>query len=340
LAKALPPAFAAAGEDKTRRMEILRRLDYLQFGMGVDRAGKASAVTEQIWRVGHTAIKHRETPVYSPEETKKLTDAKLTPAEMKVLFSDMLRKADLLSEEDGDGKWKVEESETGTTFAVESRTKTFVVPAEDKDLMTVLLVGAEHEAEHVNQALIDEQLAETLRIAGAKGKRVGMLREGGANARQRRAQVRLFGAAQAGPNLTYAKARQLLDTSGDDPDQSFINAVKVFYDEKMSLVPDAREKNAKEAVDRVLRLERRGRVNSQPLAYAEEWLLIDALAHEKNRYIAERAARVTTLDFVDQARLHRFGLLPDVNDVQGITEDIVQETFAPYIQKILMSNAA
>lgn len=340
LAKALPPAFAAAAEDKTRRMDVLRRLDYLQYGMGLDREGRASGVAEQIWHVGRTAIRHREVPVYSAEDAAKLANAKLSTTEMQQVFSDMLQKAGLLSQEDGDDGWKVEISETGTTFAVDSRTKTFTVPSEEKDLATVILVGAEHESEHINQALIDDQLAQTLRIAGAKGKRVGMLREGGANARQRRAQLHLFGAAQAGPNLTYAKARQLLDAGSSDPDQSFIDAVKVFYDEKMSLAPDARDNNAKEAVDRVLRLERRGRVNSQPLAYAEEWLLIDALAHEKNRFVAERAARVTTLDFVDQARLHRFGLLPDISEVRGITEDIVQETLAPHIHKALTSEAA
>ena len=86
------------------------------------------------------------------------------------------------------------------------------------------------------------------------------------------------------------------------------DAIKAFYDARLRSQPNINlEKAAREASDRVLRLVRGG-INSQPMVYAEESIMMHGLSEEDSD-VQQRALAVTGLDLVDQVRLHRFGLL-------------------------------
>lgn len=93
-----------------------------------------------------------------------------------------------------------------------------------------------------------------------------------------------------------------------------MGATRAFYEEKRRLFPDINaDMAAKEAADRVLRLIGQGGINSSSMSYAEGGLFEVELERAPVN-VRQRAGAITTLDFVDQLRLHRYGLLPVLND--------------------------
>jgi len=70
------------------------------------------------------------------------------------------------------------------------------------------------------------------------------------------------------------------------------------------------------------------------MAYAEE-IILDYELRDSSPEVKARAFAVTSLDLVDQVRLHKYGLLLMANN-QGINlSDVIMTEFEPYIDKAL-----
>lgn len=325
------------------RPRTLKRLDYLRNGMGLDESGHGSTVDSEVLQENENneVESEPEPPMFSLNQRDKMKAFKLSPAEMADLYSRILAKAGLLSQEDpstwslkrshraADDLFQVVINPSKNTFVTNARSGAYEVASEDRSLHDVILVGGFHELEHVNQAQIDRVLGKELKIAELKGKRVSMLRESGANYKQRDAEQMLFGERKP-VALAYACALQVLEQGGDA-----FSATQAFYNEKRRTDPDAPPvKVAQEAADRVLRLTRSGGLSSQSMSYAEEKIL-DKELENASAEVKSRAVAITSLDLVDQVRLHKYELLPVLEGEKVDWTDIIMKEAEPYIIKAL-----
>lgn len=326
--ESIPTGLVSAMDQDESRQRLFRRLDFLRNGIGYDHNGKATGVSAEV-KTGAAEVPHGG--VFTPEQMQQMKKTMLQPKEMQQIFKKILARAGLLSSEDestytlgrkhraADGLFQVIINPDKATFAVDSTTGVYKVSSEPRSLYDVMVVGGFHELEHINQALADDAAGETTKVAKIKGKRVAGLREAGANMRQRQAEEELFG-YQKPYTDTYASALKVLEGGG-----SMGDAIKAFYDARLRAMPDTNKTAAaREAADRVLRLVRGG-INSQPMVYAEESIMMQELS-KASPAAQRRASAVTGLDLVDQARLHKFGLLDVPTDTSiDWTEYIMNE---------------
>jgi hypothetical protein len=329
---------------ETNKLKVIKRFDYLRSGMGNTLDGRSTVVEDDVFYdvdANETESDGLKAPLFSPEQSKKIKEFKLKPSEMVNLYSNILKKANLLSSEDPntwypkrthraqDGLFQVVINPTANNFSIDGKSGVYKVASEERSLFDVIVIGGFHELEHVNQAQIDVELSKKLKIADLKGKRVSMFRESGANTKQREAEQELFGKSKP-IALAYARALQVLESGGD-----VFSATQAFYNEKRIATPETPVNViAKEAADRVLRLVHHGGLNSEPMAYAEEKILNKEL-RDASPEVKVRAFAVTTLDLVDQVRLHKYDLLP-MPETQAINwTSIIREETEPYIAKSL-----
>lgn len=303
--EALPQGFTQALQHDESRQRLFRRLDFLRNGIGYNKDGEATSVSAEVQAdTAEAAVGG----IFTLEQMWQMQEIMLTPEEMKSFIRNILSDAGLLSEEDestyspgrrkraNDGLFQVVINPGKATFAIDSISGVYKVSSEPRSLYDVVIVGGFHELEHVNQARANDA------VDVIKGKRVSGLAEAGANTNQRQAEEKYFGYRKPYAD-TYAAALQSLEEGG-----SIGDAIKAFCTAKLRSMPDTnRLMAAKEAADRVVRL-LTGGINSQPMAYAEESIIVHELA-EASPEVQRRALAITGLDLVDQVRLHTFGLL-------------------------------
>ncbi len=333
----IPRGLRSALNTPKSREATFKRLDFLRNGLGVDATGHASVVSSEVQSV---ASLEAEDAVFTKAEMKKLQSVMVEPVTMLHIFENIIASASLLSSEPAE-MWSKERTHraadelfqvvinpTKATFNVEGRSGAFKVPPMPRSLYDVLVVGT-HELTHINQAQASEALKADLMIADVKGRRISMLSEAGANMEQRMAERKLFGASKP-VAMTYARALQSLETDG-----TMFDAVKAFYDEKRRAFPEiSPAAAADEASDRVLRLVRSGGLSSQPMVYAEESILMSEL-ETASPDVRARATAITGIDLVDQVRLHRFGLLPEIKAQSIDWMQLVVAELQPYIDEAL-----
>ncbi len=340
----VPAAFNRALD--SNRLRTLRRLDYIRNGIGSDENGQPTSVDNVVIHGNRSERNEvdKQEPLFNPEQRKKIKSFKLTPQEMVEFYSQVLKKGGLLSSEDpstwtpkrperaADGLFQVVINPEASNFSIGNTSGVYKVAAENRSLFDVIVIGGFHELEHVNQAQVDRVLGEQLKIANLRGKRVSMYTESGANFKQREAEMALFGECKP-IALAYSRALQVLEKGGD----TFM-ASKAFFDEKRRILPDNPPAElAKEAADRVLRLVRHGGLDSQSMSYAEEIILNDELQNAPEE-IKSRAIAVTSLDLVDQVRLHKYGLLELPEGVEIDWTEIILKQAEPYIMKALSTD--
>lgn len=334
------------------RKRFYTLLDYLKNGMGLDAEGKPSPVDARLWELANNPASTGEEGApasrLTPEDAQKLHHYEVPGKEIKQIFMSVLESAGLLSQYDSedpthgyhasrrtpaaDGKWQVAIAKTRDSLLVDQKARVMLVPGTQRSLYDVLVVGS-HELEHVNQALAGLQIGRVDRMAELWGRGVGMLIECGANVVQRDTASALFGERSRGkPGMTYPAAIEEL-RAGKGP----IAAAKSFYRGLCEARPDVpREKHASVAADRVVRLMLAEGSNSQPLAYAEEWLLNDQLERVSPEARARALGNITCFNLLDQARLHKFGLLPEVTRQEGKSlQQILLEVAQPLIGQAL-----
>jgi hypothetical protein len=342
--EALPSGLRHGILNEKTRAGVLRRLDFLRNGMTLDDQGKPSVVNPLTLQPPEEVFESRPA-VFSPEQRRVLKSTELPPEVIKDIFTRILDKANMLSSEDPstwkpgrgkpaeDGLFQVVTNVGKDTFAVNAETAVFKSSAQPRSLYDILTVGGFHELEHVSQALADRELESSLSIAATQGKRVSMLREAGANIAQRAAEISYFGSAK--PFATsYATALEALERG-----TGMAGAITAFYDEKRATDDDITPSKAADmAADRVVRLVRQGGLSSQPMVYAEEAILNAQLAGASTD-IKKRATAITGLDLVDQARLHKYGLLPEATGEKIDWAQLVLEELQPYIDEALSTSS-
>lgn len=334
----IPTGLRPALETPDMRERIFRRLDYLRNGMGISETGKASAVTHELRSITTEGVEEGR---FNAVEIRKLKSFMLSPDTMRGIFTNILQRADLLSAEPSetwtperkgraaDNLFQVVENPGKTTFAVNGPSGAYKVPSKARSLYDALVIGGAHELTHIDQAQANRALGEQVQAASVGGRRVSLFREANANLKQREAEADLFGSSKP-IAMTYARALQALEKGGD-----IMDAAKAFYSEKLSIDPGIPPINAaEEAADRVIRLIRRGGRNSQPMVYGEEAIIQDELSGV-DRMVRERAMAITSLDLVDQVRLHKYGLLPQVEVSSFDWTSLVLDELEPYIQQAL-----
>ncbi len=327
----IPRGMLRALEEAHTKQRLVKRLDYIRNGIGESGEGTVSVVTQAVIESARDA-EFVEGAIFSREQAEALKQTFVDPEAMKTLFEAILERASLLAGPDdtpGNGKFKVLVNPDKSTFAVNGVNGEYKVASRPQSLYKIITVGGFHELQHINQSLADGRLGRDLQIVRLKGKRVSMLREGGANAIEREAETRLFGYAKP-ISLTYAKALVELENGG-----SMLDAITAFAQEKMRVVEGTSALDAhKEAADRVLRMVRKGGLSSHVMAFAEEAILKREVA-DMEPDAQRRAAAVTGLDLVDQVRLHRYGLLPRVDDGDIDWTPHIAAVLNPYIQQAL-----
>ena len=320
--------------------KVFKRLDFLRNGLGVDENSQSSGVSENVISAideqrlaGHEST----TPKYTPEQIEKMKHFMLSPDQIAKHAENIFYEAGKLSKDASsateaiartgrasDNLWQVIQNPGKSTFEVDGTRGLYKTTTQNTSLFNVLTVGYMHELTHVNQSESDQKIGAVLRIANTKGKRVSGIREAGANNSQREYSAKLTG-SRSRPSMTYVNALRALEQTG-----SVASAIEAFYDAKLETDPGLdNRKAALEAADRVMRLTRMGGINSQPMVYAEQLLL----AHEikdMSPAAQSRATSVTCLDFTDQIKLHKYGLLPaldsEIIDWEPFVENEMSET--------------
>jgi hypothetical protein len=339
---AIPWGFRGSIDDRVRQQEVFRRLDFLRNGMGLDENGRASAVSLALEKTSGSAEDTSEArPRFTSDEMKIIKETMVNPSEVKTMMEALLSSANLLSDEPsetwnlermtraGDELFQVVEHSI-PSFAVNGKSGVYKIPSQPCSLYKIMVVGGVHEPTHISQAQADKRLGESIKIASLGGKRLAMLREGGADVQERAAGMRLFGESKP-VALTYARALQSLEEDGD-----ICKANRAFYEEKRRVMPSMNPwAVAQEAADRVLRLVRQGGISSTAMSYAEGGLFVAELSRASPE-AKRRAGAITSLDLVDQLRLHRYGLLPADDTVDDIDwAGLSEVVFEPYVREAL-----
>lgn len=334
----MPKGLRSVLQSPKYRDSTLRRLDYVRNGMGINKEGHASVVAKEVRPID--SFEKNDT-LFTPEQREKLQNYMVEPEKMQAMFMSILAGANMLSSEPSE-TWSVGRSHraadelfqvvinpTKKTFAVDGRSGAYKVASIPRSLYDIIVVGGAHELTHINQAEAGLLLSEQLLLADLKGKRISILSETGANMNQRATEQELFGSSKP-IVMTYARALQALELG-----KGREGATEAFYKEKLDAFPGINPKiAASEAVDRVLRITRKGGLSSQPMVYAEESIMIDEL---QNTTLAmqERASAITSIDLVDQVRLHQYGLLPDLQKTAIDWMPLVLKELEPYIKDAL-----
>lgn len=317
-----------AGESSDVRHRLSTRLDYLINGMGLQSDGSASPISYQLEQAVRDNGESTDNHVFSDKQREVLRSTMVSPDRMQSVFERVIEAAGILRSEDNRDGFIVEIQPVKTSFSV-TPSGIFMIPSAARSLYDALVVGGFYELTHIDQIMADRKLSEEWKIAKHKGKRVGVIREAGANARQRSAEQMLFGQSKPVSSGTYMKAIQALRSGG-----SLMDAARAFYGEKRRIMPGLNKQSAAvEAADRVLRLKRLRGYNSQPLAYAEEGIMIDELSGASAKATL-RAILVTSFDLVDQVRMHQYGLL-DVESSESDWAGLVLKEFMPDIEYAL-----
>lgn len=341
---ALPSGLKDGILNEKTRPDVLRRLDFLRNGMTLNERGEPSGVNP-ITLVPPEERQEAASSMFSPEQRRVLKSVELQPEATLTIFTNILSKAKVLSAEDSstwtddrgkpaeDGLFQVVINPGKDSFEVVPETAVYKVSSVPRSIYDIMVIGGFHELQHVNQAFADREIGESLRIGRIKGKRVSMIREAGANIEQRGAERAYFGVSK--PFATsYATALEALERG-----TGMAGAITAFYDEKRATDSEITpEKAAEMAADRVVRLVRQGGVSSQPMVYAEEAILNAQLAGAPLE-VRQRATAITSLDLVDQARLHKYGLLPEASGEKIDWAQLVLEELQPYIDEALSTSS-
>ena len=336
--ESIPSGLRRSVIDESTRPAVLRRLDYIRNGMGYRRESGASSVSEIITSSSPAMFESQvdaESAHFTPQQLEAFKQTMLTPEQQAAFFTRVIDAAGLLEGAPSDGdandgvRFKVRINKEKTTFMVAPGAKEFRVSSVPRSLYDVIVVGGFHELTHINQALADKQFGNTLKIAGLRGKRIAMLREGGANQKQRQAELQLFGRSKPVASLTYASALKAIEAGG-----GIKEAAVAFYEAKRTSSPStAKKAAAAEAADRVLRIVRQGGLNSKAMSYAEEVILHNETEGMSDA-VKARATAITCLDLPDQVRLHRYGLLPEIDNTDIDWTPYILEVATPYIDEI------
>lgn len=342
----IPRGFLSAFEKDDVAERLNRRLDYLKFGAGRNEQGKSSGVDTRVERAVINAkneIDELYEAHFSPENVDRLKNTMIEPEQIEDIFKTILSSKGLLSSEDSglydpnrigrasDELFQVIQNDKAKTFEVNGVKGVLKTPTVQRSIWDLLVVGL-HEMEHVNQVQSDKELGSVIKIAALKGKRTSYLREGCANTVQRDFEYTLSGQSK-GFSLAYAKGVQAVERGG-----SVFDAAKAFFDEKQLEDESHNDiKNANLAADRSLRLVRSGGYSSGAMSYAEEALLQDELS-QATQEEKKRTREIVSFDFVDQMRLHKYGLLPEVENVSIDWRNSILAALEPCIIDALKEN--
>lgn len=323
-------------KDPEVKKSVVKRLDFIRNGQSIGSDGGGSAVSAEVGPVAYES----EQGLYSEPQINKLKQTMVNPGEVVGVISNVMQKADLLSSEPAetwypnrgkrasDQKYQVVENPGLDSFATNGDDGVFKVASEARSLYDLTVVGP-HELTHIAQSEADAQMGKRFVIAGLKGKRVAPIKEAGANTIQRMVERKLFGTSKP-IAMTYPSALKVLESGGD-----LVDATRAFYEEKLRAFPGIdRMAAAKEASDRVLRLVKGGGIDSQSMSYAEESILNKEMQGASSE-VQNRATLVTCLDLVDQKKLHKYGLLPEVESRPEELVTLLLDELAPRIDQEL-----
>lgn len=314
--------------DDEKRMRTLMTLDRLKYGIYVGQDG-ATSIVEGLNEIASTKSddnKAMTEAMFTAEQVSKLKTKMISPEEILGLFKQVLAMGGKLSEEDSstwtpdrpnrasDGKFQVIFNDKTSGFEVDGKSGVLKTPTVSRSVWDVLVIG-DHELAHLDQAEANRTMQEEdrLRIAWITGKRAVALKETGADVEQREFETKLSGEARP-YSLAYAEGLRVIENGG-----GITKAAKAFYEQKLREEPGAdKTKMAALAADRVTRLIRQGGFSSQAMNYAEE-AIVEKDLQKLPSHMRARAIAVTALDYVDQIRLHKYGLisLPKNTDEAG-----------------------
>ncbi len=341
-------AFDKEGDDRASHLDewagsFSRRLEFVRNGVAI-ADGSITPVSAELTQFADSLpqVEAVAGEATLPAEVITLMDATTWSAdEMKQLNEGVLAGQDLLSayqttwqeadKRDGyapDGKWQVIVTPKKKSFLISGDKRVMWVPEKFERTLTqespagALPVSA-HEQTHITQTEYDEVLAEQIPLAAIKGRRYVTMREMG-GIYQERAFHSLLGRTRAA-NAHYLRALQTKLAGG-----TFMQAARAMH--ASLLAGGSFSGNAaaarENAIDRTMRLYRKGGHESQPLDYIEQELIMDALApltDEQRRAVVVAGG---SFSLADTAALHRVGLLNLPEQTSADPTAAVMEVFA------------
>lgn len=265
---------------------------------------------------------HDTVALFTPEQTKRLSEVKLDAYGMQALCKDILKELGLLSSEPestyykdrphraADGLWQVVVKDDISAMGAEDPEGVLEIPRSFHRSLTKAsapvgaVSGAAHEITHIYQ--LDNLRKSSGGLALTKtlrGRSSLSLREAGGVSSEHPVLRQLFDIDRP-DSPHYMRAIDVLEQGGKEK-----AAVRAFYESYRQENPnEALESAAKVAVSRVKRLARRyGGFNSQPLNYAQTALIVRE-AGELNEMQRAKLFSEGALDLPDMVELHQFGL--------------------------------
>lgn len=312
--------------DGDRKTQFLRLLDYVRNGAAIDENGKYTPLDAQLWDVALEVNDANEqgvgtaNPVFNHDEVEAFKNYFFDADEMETFMNAYNERIGVTEE-----GWGAEKAEEKNSFSVYGPSKKIKIPAKYHRAVAgtfpvVGIVGLiSHEVGgskpgHVFQSLNTARNEATLELGTNikyRGKRFLGLREAGGVLAEADAIARYFGQTRR-VNLAYAEAMKTMLEGGSDA-----AAVRSFAEAQLADLIDPTDDQRKQAytlaADRILRLLRYGRHNSQPLQYVEG-ARVRQVAETLDAHVVDTMLGEAIFDPVDMMRLHKFGLLPTDTD--------------------------
>lgn len=176
-------------------------------------------------------------------DQEKLEEKNITPEMAKQYLDQILASYDLLSEypadaeqvtkniNPADNKWRCYIRPGKDTLAIDSQSKTLLIPATEMDIQKIITKAATHEIIHILQRENTAQIGLPLYTHSSQiaGDRAELFQEGGAMYYQDQISQELFG-YESPPQPNYLRAMATKQSGG-----TYIDCVKTYYESIRSL---------------------------------------------------------------------------------------------------------
>jgi hypothetical protein len=289
--------------------------------------------------------------VFTPEEVAKLAEISVNTATVQEWLEETLHERGLLSEHPydieidrfrrgraPDGKWQIAIDPSTDSLAVD-KIKGIIKVADnfDRTLTSVEPVGAVpvvyHELTHVEQNERSYRSPYNLKLLRESiAKRAVLMREASGIKGEKKVHQELFGQNRKN-NPHYMRALAAYEDTGDEAASIKAYVDSVLDGRALKDLPDKQQRSTVyKAVDRVRRITRRnGRYNSQPMAYAEQALIMTEV-EQLDPELQDLVFAEASLDLPDMVRLHRFGLLKVDKPAEKPLPDIFRDKVVQWMK--------
>jgi hypothetical protein len=334
---------------------FLTRLDHIRRGVAVQKDGTIGPISPQLLELEQTSTAQEvasspDTVAYTPKELDIIHTTRWNSSELKTFLEDVLKSADLLSEQQSewdeiktrsgtatDGRWQVTLSPTASSLSVDAKKRIMTVPEQlqndDNPTRSLgdLLPTSAHEVGHVIQGEVKKQQAAIVPLAEISGRRALVVAEMGGIYEER---IMRGYQGETRPVRWYFLHGLQTKLAGGNEAQ----VARVIYDTMQAANPGQTAAETRhKAVSSTERLYRFGGFNSQPLDYSLQELIVDGLTQYDPKTAKAIALGASAFALLDSAALHRAGVydVPDPRTIPSSAELVLKVFKNSYLPDLM-----